>query len=85
MQNSSNEKQLWLRQLRWREMTRTLIGTPLTLSPEGVHWEKCREASGYRKILQNEKTMPNELCLVPLERQNSHTSLMKSPLTTSNL
>ena len=33
-------EQLWLRQLRWRELARILTSIPLTLSPEGVHWEK---------------------------------------------
>ena len=32
---------------------RTLVGTPLTLSPEVSQWEKPSEASGYHLILQN--------------------------------
>ena len=32
---------------------RTLVGTPLTLSPEVSQWEKPSEASGYHLLLQN--------------------------------
>ena len=39
MPNTSNE-QLWLRQLRWKELAQDPCWDPLTFSPEGVHWEK---------------------------------------------
>jgi hypothetical protein len=52
MPNTSNE-QLWLRQLRWKELAQDPCWDPLTFSPEGVHWEKYKEAFGYHQILQN--------------------------------
>ena len=40
-------EQLWLQQVRWREMT------PLTVAPEVSNWEETNEAFGYHVILQS--------------------------------
>ena len=39
-------EQLWLHQVRWREMT------PITVAPEVSNWEETNEAFGYHVILQ---------------------------------